>query len=580
MKFHRSILFLFLLPLLLSPPPSSSSRHPLDPLSPSELTTVQSVIRSSPLGLSSSLSYHYVGLDEPDKANVISWLATNSSLPPRRAFAIVRAEKLTHELVVDIAGQSIASHRVHSGTSYPMFTVEEETAAGLLTLNYTPFVESVRRRGVALEDVVCTTYTRGWFGGEEAESSRRLAAVLCFVAGETANFYSRPLEGITVMVDLDDMVIALYKDRFVVPLPEAAGTDYRASRQRPPYGPRGTPVAVFQPEGKGFSIDGHVIRWANWAFHLAFDVRAGAVISVASVGEQANGSGYKSVLYRGFVSELFVPYMDPSEEWYYRTYMDAGEFGFGLLAYPLEPMVDCPPNAEFVDGYYSAQDGSPVRITKVFCIFERYAGDPSWRHTEDLLPGETAGLTGMLALRATDLTHTDQINSDEHGELLAPNTIAVYHDHFIAFHLDLDVAGSANSFVKAKLETVRAGNSTPRRSYWTVVRETARTEADARIRLGSAEAELLVVNPGVTTKMGNFAGYRLVGSSAAGTSLLSDDDYPQMRAAFTKKHVWVTPYSKSEKWAGGLYADHSNAEDNLAVWSSSLCRLVVGNTFV
>ncbi|KAG0488726.1 hypothetical protein HPP92_007333 [Vanilla planifolia] len=565
MKFHRSILFLFLLPLLLSPPPSSSSRHPLDPLSPSELTTVQSVIRSSPLGLSSSLSFHYVGLDEPDKANVISWLATNSSLPPRRAFAIVRAEKLTHELVVDIAGHSIASHRVHSGTSYPMFTVEEETTAGLLTLKYTPFVESVRRRGVALEDVVCTTYTRGWFGGEEAESSRRLAAVLCFVAGETANFYSRPLEGITVMVDLDDMVIAVYKDRFVVPLPGAAGTDYRASRQRPPYGPRGTPVVVFQPEGKGFSIDGHVIRWANWAFHLAFDVRAGAVISVASVGEQANGSGYKSVLYRGFVSELFVPYMDPSEEWYYRTYMDAGEFGFGLLAYPLEPMVDCPPNAEFMDGYYSAQDGSPVRITKVFCVFERYAGDPSWRHTEDLLPGKTftesreevslvvrmvstlgnydymidwefktsgtikisAGLTGMLALRATDLTHTDQINSDEHGELLAPNTIAVYHDHFIAFHLDLDVAGSANSFVKAKLETVCAGNSTPRRSYWTVVRETARTEADARIRLGSAEAELLVVNPGVRTKMGNFAGYRLVGSSAAGTSLLSDDDYPR-----------------------------------------------------
>ncbi|KAK8955304.1 hypothetical protein KSP40_PGU020984 [Platanthera guangdongensis] len=588
--------FLLLCFILISP--SSSHPHPLDPLTPAELSAVRSIITSSPLNLSASLTFHYVGLDEPDKSSVLSWSSaySYSSLPPRRAMAILRAESQTHELIVDIAGAAIVSHIVQPGTAYPMLTIEEETAAGLLPKSYAPFVESVRKRGLQLEDVLCTSYTRGWFGAVAAKG-RRVVSVLCFVAGETANLYVRPLEGIKVVVDLDEMKILEYRDREVAPVPPAEGTEYRAAKQRPPFGPRGKRVVVEQPE----------VRWANWDFHLAFDTRAGAIISLASIKD--TGGSRRSVLYRGFVSELFVPYMDPSEDWYFKTYMDVGEYGFGLLASPLQPMIDCPPNADFIDGYYATESGEPLVISNVFCVFERYAGDPSWRHTETMIPGETINesreevtlvvrmvstlgnydymidwefrttgtirvsvnnlLTGVLAIKATTHNHTDQINTDEHGELVAPNSIAVYHDHFVTFHLDLDVAGPANSFVKANLKIVHtnSGNPTPRKSYWTVVRETARTEADARVRFGDSTAELLVVNTGVRTSLGNAAGYRLVGSSAAGTSLLSDDDYPQIRAAYTKKQLWVTPYHKEEKWAAGFYADQSRGDDNLAKWS-------------
>lgn len=96
--------------------------------------------------------------------------------------------------------------------------------------------------------------------------------------------------------------------------------------------------------------------------------------------------------------------------------------------------------------------------------------------------------------------------------------------------------------------------------------ETAKTESDARIKLGVAQEDLLVINPNKRTNIGNFIGYRLIPGSVA-APLLSDDDYAQIRGAFTKYNLWITPYNKSEKWAGGLYVDQSRGDDTLARWS-------------
>ena len=65
-----------------------------------------------------------------------------------------------------------------------------------------------------------------------------------------------------------------------------------------------------------------------------------------------------------------------------------GEYGFGLSASALQPMTDCPANAAFMEGYHAGQEGKPVKYQNVFWIFERYAGDASWRQTEIGIPGE------------------------------------------------------------------------------------------------------------------------------------------------------------------------------------------------
>ena len=74
--------------------------------------------------------------------------------------------------------------------------------------------------------------------------------------------------------------------------------------------------------------------WANWNLHLVFDVRAGLVISLATIFDSIEDK-HRQVLYKGHVSGLFVPYMDLTEEWYYITFLDAGEFGLGLSAVSL-----------------------------------------------------------------------------------------------------------------------------------------------------------------------------------------------------------------------------------------------------
>ncbi|GMY27428.1 amine oxidase [copper-containing] alpha 2, peroxisomal-like [Fagus crenata] len=598
----KLILFLLLSFYIFSLVVSSHQHHPLDPLTPSEFTLVRTIVNKSHPSTKHNITFQYIGLDEPDKPVLLSWLSNpKSKPPPRRAFVITRLDKQSHEITVDLSTRSIVSDKIYHGHGYPLLTFDEQIVASELPQTYQPFLESIKKRGLNLSDVVCSDYSVGWFGEVE---SKRVLKLLCFYIDGSVNLYVRPLEGITLVVDLDEMKIVEYYDRFIVPVPKAEGTDYRASKQKPPFGPRLNGAALVQPDGPGFKIDGHMVSWANWVFHLGFDVRAGPIISLASIYDLEKQK-YRQVLYRGFISELFVPYMDPTEEWYYKTFFDSGEFGFGQSAVSLKPLADCPANAVFLDSYYATEDGTPVKISNTFCIFENHAGHIMWRHTELGIPGEVIrevrpevslvvrmvstvgnydyiidwefkpsgsiklgiGLTGVLEVKGVTYTHMDQIKEDVHGTLLADNTIGVYHDHFLTYYLDLDVDGEANSFVKNNLETIRVkDHNSPRKSYWTVVSETAKTELDARIQLGLKQAELVVVNPNKKTKVGNNVGYRLIPGLVA-HPLLSDDDYPQIRGAFTNNNVWVTPYNKSEKWAGGVYVDQSRGDDTLAVWS-------------
>ncbi|KAE9602129.1 hypothetical protein Lal_00049409 [Lupinus albus] len=576
-------------------------QHPLDPLTEQEITLVQTIVLRKYPTSRNRLTFHYVGLDDPDKAAILKWQQSSKLVEiNRKSFVIVIINSQIHEILIDLKAKLIVSDNIYKGNGFPTLSVEEQGQAIELPLKYGPFIASVNKRGLNLSEVVCSSFSIGWYG--EAKSKRSVR-VECFMKEDTANIYVRPINGITIQVDLDKMKIFEYHDTEIEPVPTANNTEYRASRQRPPFGPKQHSLTSHQPQGPGFQINGHSVSWANWKFHIGFDVRAGVIISLASIYDIEKHKS-RRVLYRGYISELFVPYQDPSEDWYYKTFFDAGEFGFGQSMVPLVPNLDCPPNAQFLDAHFSQADGTPTTLNNAFCVFEQY-GNIMWRHTETGIPNEnivetrtevnlivrsivTVGnydnildwefkasgsiklgiaLSGMLEIKAVEIKHKSEIKKEQHGTLVSANSIGVYHDHFYIYHLDLDIDGEYNSFEKTNLKTVKVTDgSSKRKSYWTIETETAKTESDGKIKIGTNPTELAVVNPNKQTSIGNDVGYRLIPGPAV-HPLLTEDDYPQIRGAFTNNNVWVTPYNRTEKWAGGLYVDQSHGEDTLAVWT-------------
>lgn len=251
-----SIILLSLINFNISLVVATHVTHPLDPLSQFELKQVQTLIKKS----HQNVTFHYVGLDEPDKEMVVSWQSGNQHNTfhvPRRAFAIVRVDSKSHEIVVDLKKNVILSDNVYDGNGYPMLNNEEQTMASDLPLKYEPFIASMAKRGLNLSEVLCEAFTMGWYGNE---NTKRVVHVMCYYVNGTINFYMRPIEGVKATVDLDEMKIVDYRDRLMVPIPKADGTDYRESKQNPPFDTRIKGMTIMQPDGPSFTLDGNRVR--------------------------------------------------------------------------------------------------------------------------------------------------------------------------------------------------------------------------------------------------------------------------------------------------------------------------------
>ena len=134
-----------------------------------------------------------------------------------------------------------------------------------LPQTYKPFIESIKKRGLNLSEVVCSTFTIGWFGELK---SKRVLKVLCFYVDGPMNLYVRPVEGITLVVDIDEMKIVEYYDMFIVPVPKAEEIEYKESKLEPPFVPRLNGATLVNLDGLGFKIHGHTVRSVFFVFYL------------------------------------------------------------------------------------------------------------------------------------------------------------------------------------------------------------------------------------------------------------------------------------------------------------------------
>ena len=98
-------------------------------------------------------------------------------------------------------------------------------------------------------------------------------------------------------------------------------------------------------------------------------------------------------------------------------------------------------------------------------------------------------LKGVATRRMTDATAAADTR---YGTLVAPNLVAVNHDHYFNFRLDLDVDGGGNSFNHDVYRPVQLPADSPRRSIYVVEPQIAATEKAAQLDTRHGPSKLRV----------------------------------------------------------------------------------------
>lgn len=624
MRRYPGMLFCSTLPLLLAgvfvglsnvshaaEPPALSSAlatkahatHPLDGLTGDEISQVVATLLQAKLTDDKSF-FPLIELREPPKADVLAW--KEGSPMVRRAYVNFKGLAGAQEAVVNISTAKV--ERVGKLAGEPMIMLEEFMSSMQIALDDKAFVTALAKRDLKPDGVFCLPLTAGNFL-QQAEKGKRLMRVPCYKNPVGSNFYAKPIEGLFAEVDLKTRKVTQVVDTGVVSLPEKDwGYTEKEVAARGELKPLSNPVEIVQ-SSPNFTVNGGGIEWDMWKFRVRADKRPGLVVS----GIQAkDGDRWRSVLYQAHLSEVFVPYQDPAKAWYWRTYMDSGEYGFGVFLSPLVAGVDCPKNAVFMPAVMHQDNGQPVEIPNAMCVFERNPAKPAWRHYEIFAQSETVTVpaegrpqtelvvrsasevgnydylvdyvfqqngsinidvisTGIDAVKGVETKHMHDATAAKdtrHGSLIAPNLVAPNHDHYFNFRLDFDIDGQNNSFVHTELKRGKTDPKSPRKSLWVTSPKMVEREMEGRLRIDNAKPAIYTVtNTNVTGVYGHHPAYAILPKDTVAYGPYDyENDPPMKRNAYIGYSFWNTLFDLDKRYAGGKFAFASDGSDTLATW--------------
>ena len=591
--------------LLLGPAGAGqAATHPLDGLSGEEYLKTTEILRQKGLTDENTL-YPLIELVEPAKADVLAW--SEDSPLDRRARAYYKSGDGFDVALINLTEENVESSEEAAGQ--PMVLFSEFLTAMSSALGHPDMVAGLERRNLSADGVFCLPLTAGNFFTEEYEGSR-LMKVPCYENPTGSNFYAKPIEGLYAVVDIGKSeVIRVVDDENIIPVPtDPWGYNEEEVAERVPLREQTNPATLSQPGGPNFTVTDSLVEWDMWRFNYRIDKRPGAVLSNIDV---LDGDEWRSVLYQAHLSEVFVPYMNPSDGWYWRTYMDSGEYGFGLFLTPLRAGVDCPALATFLPAIMNDDHGNPLEIPDAICIFERDIGDPAWRHFEVFAQSEDTfvptegrpatelivrtasevgnydylidyrfaqdgqmrimvGATGLDAVMGVESTSMDDPTAEadtQYGTLIAPNLVASNHDHYFNFRLDFDVDQPKNRFGVMEIVPGKVPDDSPRRSLWQVKHTMPESELEARYKISSQKPKHFhLMNMDRKGPLGHTPSWMIHHGSVAYGPYDFENDPPMKRNAYIEYSVWNTVYDPDQRYAGGTFPMQSDGTDTLAEW--------------
>ncbi|MBO0730535.1 MAG: primary-amine oxidase [Acidimicrobiaceae bacterium] len=594
--------------------------HPLTPLDEEEVRAAASAVRLHP-DFPDKAMFASVSLLEPPKSAL-----TNGHVPPREAEVILYDSntRLVIEAAVSIADQRVIGWRPVPGANPKLIGTEFLSVVHAVKAD-ARWQEAMRRRGVEdFSNIEVQPWPPAWLEDEGLAKGRRIANALTWVGlFPNDNVYARPVEGLVIKVDLDTAEVLEVQEVGDVPLPPFAGNyapELAADGKNVPVlgAVRGDvrPLEITQPEGPSFTLEGAQLRWQHWRVVVGFTTREGLVLHDV---RYEDGGRERRILHRASLAEMWVPYGDPAPLHRVKGVFDEGEAGLGWLANRLELGCDCLGEIAYMDAIVNNDQGEPARMPNAICIHEEDTGI-AWKHTNawtgavEVRRGRRLVISSFSTIGNYDYgffwyLHTDGTIAYEvkltgivstgafadgerprHGAVLAPGLYAPHHQHFFNVRLDVAIDGDRNSVFEVDAEPCPPGPDNPVGNAWVAAERPIDNERDGqRLANPAAGRTWLIVNESVRNAHGGPVGYQLVPGPSARPPFQPDAPALQ-RALFTTKHLWVTAFDPTERYAAGDYvyehpggaglpsytrAERSVRDTDIVVWHTFVAHHLV-----
>ncbi len=573
---------------------ANSIFHPLDPLSEAEVTLASGILRSAK-DLGESTRFTHVQLEEPAKADVLGW-KPGTKLARRAAATLFDCKTgVTHLATVDLETKTVMAWREHPTRAHPYgqppVTIEEVFKVGDIVKRDSGWRKAMTRRGLndaEIELVQVDPFSAGYFNREFEKGRRLVSAVSYWRKDAKDNGYAHPIEGVVALVDLiEEKVVHLVDEKEIVPIPKRSRNYDPASIGKLRDDVK--PLDIVQKDGPSFSVEGWKVAWQNFSFRVGWTAREGLVLHGIAFRD---GGRDRPIIYRASVTDMIVPYADPTANHFWKSAFDAGEYGLGKLANALELGCDCLGHIHYFDVAVADDYGKPALMKNAICLHEEDYGI-LWKHYEfrndtfevrrsrrlvvsffSTVGNYDYGFywyfyqdgTIQLEVKLTGIIQTAGVapgKSYAWGGMVADGLGGPTHQHFFNARLHMMVDGERNTVTEHEFVPRPWGADNPYGNVFdTTSRRLSRERDAAREADGRTGRYWKIVNTSRTNSVGGPTGYKLI-AHAAPVMLAQEGCYMVSRGGFATRHVWVTRYAPEERYAAGEFPNQHAGGDGL-----------------
>lgn len=568
--------------------------HPLDPLSPSEISYVVKLIRDT--YPSKNFGFNTITLKEPPRAAMNKWLSDKTPVTREASFVLLETGVAgLYDGYVDLTAGVVKSLE-HKTNVQPIITAADLASTEEIIRKDPGVIEQCKISGIPLEDmhkVYCDPWTIGY--DERFGNKRRLQQAIMYYRNDIDDFqYSHALDFCPIIDTEDKKVIYIDLPAVRRPLSKAPHPNFYPGGLGSELGYRQDlkPINITQPEGVSFTMDGNTISWQNFKMHLGFNYREGLVLSNINYFDKFE-KRTRPIFRRVSLAEMIVPY--GGKEHHFRKHaLDVGEYGLGYMANSLGLGCDCKGSIHYLDWSYVGRDGSVQTVKNAVCIHEEDDGI-LYKHADFRDDFQTSLVTRArkliishiatvgnytycfywvfhqdavieLDIKLTGILNTYVANPGEDldglGTSVYPGVNAQNHQHLFSLRMEPEIDGLENSVAVVDAAPSELPVGHPENKYGNVFRP-KRT-----VFKTSGESAQKYVN-GRTWDMcnpnklhpysGKPASYKLVSRECA-PLLPKPGSLVSKRGAFALNSMQVVPYKDGQLYPAGEYVPQTSGE--------------------